>query len=120
MTWNTRGNLLVLGAMDSTAAVFEFTPDGESVSAWRITTLEAHITEDIACDHSGRVLITTPYRDSKVFMFDSRGRLLTEWNEVSDHHEPLKTPTGIAVDASGFLYVVDYGHYRVVKYELSP
>ena len=120
MTWNTRGNLLILGAMDSTAAVFEFTPDGESVSAWRITTLEAHITEDIACDHLGRILITTPYRKSVVFMFDSEGRLLTEWNQVSESHEPLKSPAGIAVDAIGFLYVVDYGRFRVVKYEVSP
>jgi tripartite motif-containing protein 71 len=119
MTWNTKGNLLVLGEIDSTTAVFEFTPDGDPVSIWRIPSIESHLLEDIACDHSGKVLITSPFK-SLVYMFDSRGRLLTEWNELDEHHEPLSQPAGIAVDKSGFLYVVDYVRYWVVKYEPSP
>jgi streptogramin lyase len=116
MTWNAEGNLLVLGALDTTAAVFEFTPDGDRVSAWRIPTLQAHLLEDIACDRSGRVFTSSSFR-SLVFMFDSRGRLLTEWNELGEHQNPLNMPAGIDVDASGFLYVVDFSRYRVVKFE---
>ena len=119
MTWNTNGNLLVLGELDSTTAVFEFTPDGDRVSAWRIPSLESHLLEDIACDHSGRILLTSPFK-SLVYMFDSRGRLLTEWNELDEHNEPLSRPAGIAVDGAGFLYVVDFVRNRVVKYEPSP
>ena len=119
MTWNTKGNLLILGEIDSTTAVFEFTPDGNPVSIWRIPGIESHLLEDIACDHSGRVIITSPFR-SLVYMFDSRGRLLTEWNELDEHHEPLSMPAGLAVDQTGFIYVVDYSRYRVVKYEQSP
>jgi streptogramin lyase len=119
MTWNDKGNLLVRGALDSTAAVFEFTPDGDPVSVWRIPTPEPRKLRDIACDHAGRIHISSPY-ESLMYMFDSRGRLLSQWNAVSEEKEPLDVPMGVAVDSNGFLYVADWGRYRVVKYQPSP
>jgi hypothetical protein len=120
LTWNTQGNLVMLGSLDSTAAVFEFTPDGDLVSAWRIPTPEREKLHDIACDPSGRVHISGGFYRRQMYMFDSRGRLLTRWNTVTEGKEPLESPMGIAVDATGFLYVVDWSRSRVVKYEPSP
>ena len=118
MTWNPNGNLLMLGQIDSSAAVFEFTPDGETVSAWRIPNVDSY-SSDIACDRDGRILISSPYQQ-RVYVFDSHGRLLVSFNDVSSTEEPLKMPTGIVVDRSGFIYVVDRDRYRIVKYQQAP
>jgi len=118
MTWNPKGNLVAFGQIGSATAVFEFTPDGQSVSARQIPYLELDKLEDITCDLSGRLLISDPYTEL-VYMLDSRGSFLNQWNETNENHEPLKRPAGLAVDANGLLYVVDFGRYEIVKFDLS-
>jgi len=118
MTWTLHGNLLMLGQIDSSTAVFEFTPDGTAVSSWKIPNVTL-TSSDIACDRNGRILISSPYQ-GLVYVFGSRGRLLLSFNDVSSREEPLKMPTGITVDMSGFIYVVDFARFRIVKYEEAP
>jgi len=119
MTWNSKGNLLVLGEVDSTTTLIEFTPNGELVSSSKIPALAAHLLEDVACDRSGEILISSPF-NSLIYVFDSRGRQITEFSEVNKDQEPLDQPAGIEVDSSGSLYVVDFARYRVVKYDQVP
>ena len=119
MTWNTKGNLLVMGQLDGTTAVFEFTPEGDRVSSWRVPPQEFGSPEDIACDRSGRVLLSNPYTNL-IYIFDSHGNHLVDFGDVSKDEEPLKGPTGIVVDMSGFIYVADFYRYRVVKYQQAP
>jgi hypothetical protein len=119
MTWNPKGNLLVMGQIDTTTAVFEFTPEGELRSSWRFPGLEQYKLEDIACDRAGRILISSS-PTGLVYIFDSHGHLLFAFGEVSKDEEPLKTPAGLVVDTNGFIYVVDTWRFRIVKYQQAP
>jgi hypothetical protein len=118
MTWNSKGNLLVLGSQDSVATVFEYTRGGARVSTWQIPGTEALHIKGMAADAAGHVFVSRMY-DNSMCMYDEQGHLIDQWNVVGADEEPLDMPGGVAVDREGHLYVVDWSRARVVKYDTN-
>ncbi|NLY75922.1 MAG: hypothetical protein GX075_11580 [Firmicutes bacterium] len=55
--------------------------------------------------------------------FDADGNFLTKWTTYDSNYEPTQTeitPTGIAVDSSGKVYVTDWLNNKVYRYDPAP
>jgi DNA-binding beta-propeller fold protein YncE len=79
---------------------------------------------DMAFDTSGNMYVTTN-DTNKVQKYNVSGNLLLQWGSSTDLYGAgtvaIGSARGIAVDSSGFVYVVDstFGHYRVLKFNSS-
>jgi sugar lactone lactonase YvrE len=49
----------------------------------------------------------------RILKFDERGRVQATWGEPGIDAGQFCKPRGLAQDASGRIYVVDFGNYRV-------
>ena len=52
----------------------------------------------------------------RIRKFDSSGKFLLEWGDFSDLKRHFKLPTGVFVDAQGFVYTSDGATEAVQKY----
>ena len=52
----------------------------------------------------------------RVQVFNRSGDYLTQWGSLGGLPGQLSDPQGIAVDADGYVYVVDQGNHRVQKF----
>jgi streptogramin lyase len=75
---------------------------------------EFEFVEDVEVDKDGSLYVVD--RQNLVVKLDSKGRYLTKFGGYGSGDGQFKDPTGIAVDADGFVYVADYGNYRVQKF----
>jgi len=77
----------------------------------------------IACDADGNVYVTD-WGNQRVQKFDAGGTFLTEWGSEGTGDGQFRggsiygSQTDIACDASGNIYVVDRGNYRIQKFRL--
>ncbi|MBN1584642.1 MAG: TIGR03663 family protein [Anaerolineae bacterium] len=60
----------------------------------------------VAVDPNGHVLATDP-EGGRVLIFDSAGKFLTSLGQHESDGQSLLRPTGIAIDADGYIYVAD-------------
>jgi DNA-binding beta-propeller fold protein YncE len=56
----------------------------------------------------------------RIQMFDSDGAFLTKWGTNGSDAGQFYYPTGLAIDSSGNLYVVDQNNHRVQKFGPPP
>jgi len=54
--------------------------------------------------------------NNRVQKFTPEGKFVTEWGEFGDGPGQLNVPLGIAVDASGNVYVSDSHNHRIQKF----
>ena len=81
------------------------------------------LTETADVDASGNLYVADR-SNNRIEKFDSSGTFLTKWGTLCDTSVSgvdgcdgrLKGPQGVAVDASGSVYVADTNNKRVVKY----
>ena len=63
---------------------------------------------DLAVDKNG-IISGLEKRSGKIYQYDQEGNLLTVFGEKGNRLGSFKTPTSIAVDGNGLLYVLDSG-----------
>lgn len=68
----------------------------------------------IAIDSRDIVFVTM--KNHVIYAYDSDGNKLLEWGSEGRGHYKYSTPRDIAVDKSGYLYILDQGNHRIVKY----
>ena len=68
----------------------------------------------IAVDAAQHIYVTNyPFFGEAVYKFDGDGNYVTSWGAIGSGDGQFDTPRGVAVDALGFVYVVDRGSHRV-------
>jgi sugar lactone lactonase YvrE len=73
----------------------------------------------LAVDSQGNVFATDP-GESRVLVFDRRGRLHHFIRNMDAQHVPLRQPSGIVIDPSDeSLWVADSGNDRILRLRLS-
>ena len=60
---------------------------------------------DMATGKDGTIF-AADHRNSRVFLFDSKGEYQSIWDTQSDHSIKIRFPAAIAVDERGYVYVV--------------
>ncbi|CAN5649309.1 hypothetical protein BH23THE1_BH23THE1_35430 [soil metagenome] len=53
------------------------------------------------------------YYNNRIQKFDSEGNFLTKWGSEGSGDGQFILPTGIAIDSTGNVYVVDYNNHRI-------
>jgi streptogramin lyase len=133
-------------AIDSSGSVFvadnnneriqKFTSEGVWLASWNSydtneLTNSFSKPSDVAVDSSGNVFVLDtgwwPTPEYRIVKLDNEGGFLTRWGLDGTDDGQIKTPTGIAVDSSGNVYVIDWwtdtsgwpfvNHYRIQKFD---
>ncbi len=89
---------------DSNARVVKFAKDGKFIKTWGTKGTgpgEFGQLHGIALDSMGRVFVADR-SNNRIQIFDADGKYITEWKQFG-------RPSGIYIDASDTLYVVDHG-----------
>jgi DNA-binding beta-propeller fold protein YncE len=63
---------------------------------------------------TGVIIVADPALNQVKLFADTGGEFFGEWGDLE-----LSTPSDVAIDSAGILYVTDSGHNRVVKYNLQ-
>jgi NHL repeat. len=107
-TWNHR------------VQIFAPNPDGTytstesfDVSGWFGTSPDTK--PYLTVDSVHHVYITDP-GSCRIIEFNERGVVLSVWGTCGDDPNSLNTPTGLAIDPAGGLWVSDSRHDRMVHY----
>ncbi len=109
-TWNRRVQIFAKGPDGSYSPVTVW-----SVDAWYGTTTE--IKPYLAIDSDHHVYITDP-STCRIMEFTERGVILAVWGGCGDDNFSLNSPTGLALDPLGGLWVSDSRHDRLVHYQM--
>ncbi len=104
---DTVGDVYVLDKQ----SVLKFTPEGKLLARWmmRIT------ARQIAVDDQRNVYV--PGLAGNVCKYDANWHLIEEWGISGSAEGQFLTPRGIAVDASGAVFVGDTGNARIQKFD---
>ncbi len=77
----------------------------------------------VAVDASGNVYVTDA-RNNRIQMFTGNGAYLTQWGSSFEAYGSgdgeFHGPFGVAVDASGSVYVADSANYRIQVFGYPP
>jgi predicted membrane-bound mannosyltransferase/sugar lactone lactonase YvrE len=107
-TWNRRVQIFAPGPDGTYSSVGMW-----EVNAWYGTTSE--IKPFLALDSNHHVYLTDP-STCRILEFTERGVILRVWGTCGDDDLSLNSPTGIAIDPLGGLWVSDSRHDRLVHY----
>jgi tripartite motif-containing protein 71 len=125
MAFDSSGNMYV--TTNDTATVQKYDVSGNLLLQWGAATdlyppaggVALSVPRGIAVDTAGNVYVVD-YGNHRVVQFSSTGGFMAEWGRSEKYPLPTDTfmyhPNGIAVDASGNVYVVDAGNDRVLKF----
>jgi len=73
----------------------------------------------LALDGADNVYVTDP-EAHRVLKFDPKGNLQVVWGGYGDDLSSMNLPTGIAVDKTGRILVVDSENHRILIFAKSP
>jgi DNA-binding beta-propeller fold protein YncE len=107
------GGVLVIDAGSN--RVQEYNATGALVSDWGLVDPLGNEAMGLALSPDGRVFVSRR-RDSAVEIYSRTGRLLSVLGEYGLDPGQFNIPTGLAVDASGALYVAEFYGHRVQKF----
>jgi predicted membrane-bound mannosyltransferase/DNA-binding beta-propeller fold protein YncE len=117
-----QGRVYVADTWNRRVQIFAPEPDGSyvpvaswEVNAWFGTTAE--IKPYLAVDSNHHVYITDP-STCRILEFTERGVVLAVWGRCGDDELSLNSPTGLAVDPLGGLWISDSRHDRLVHYPM--
>jgi len=111
--WTPDGRLLA--AEDVNHKVNAYTGDGALVRSWGCCILGPGGVSD---DGNGHVYAVEGYHDF-VQVYSQDGQFITQFGSTGDGDGQFHFPTGLAADASGFVYVSDLGNNRIQKFRLD-
>ena len=128
---DSSGNVYVT---DHDSGVEKFTSSGSHITGWTSTSSAngplgpalgfEGVVQGVAVDSSGNVYVVDS-GDNRVVKFSNTGTFVVAWGCTDADTEPCRdgsgsgqfnSPSGVAVDSSGNVYVVDTGNYRVEKF----
>jgi len=120
---DAQGNLYVADTWNSRVQVFA--PDGAGrvgpipIVTWQVTGWRPNTYDDPAliAAPDGTVFVSVPGR-SQVIAFNLRGDPLLRWSGQSNDLVALTSPSGLAVDAEGAVWVTDRATNRVLRFVL--
>jgi predicted membrane-bound mannosyltransferase/DNA-binding beta-propeller fold protein YncE len=117
-----QGRVFVADTWNRRVQIFAPEPDGSyspeamwDVDAWYGTTSE--IKPYLALDSNHHVYLTDP-STCRILEFTERGVVLNVWGKCGEDPFSLDSPTGIAIDPLGGVWVSDSHHDRLVHYPL--
>lgn len=85
--------------------LIRYSPDGRRERAWPLAVANTVDGPHLAVDREGRLLLTEP-ENGRILLRDPEGEPLGAWSLAELLGRPVK-PVGVAVDASGVIWVVD-------------
>jgi len=109
-TWNQRIQLFVPD--EAEGYVPKTTWD---VYAWYGQSLDNKPYMDV--DSNG-ILYTTDPEGYRVLQFETNGEFVQYWGDLGDTTSTFNLPTGIAVDGTGGVWIVDSGNSRIMHFNL--
>jgi predicted membrane-bound mannosyltransferase/DNA-binding beta-propeller fold protein YncE len=107
-TWNHRVQIFAPSPDGTYTAVESF-----DVNGWFGTSPDTK--PYIAVDSIHHIYVTDP-GTCRIIEFNERGVVLSLWGACGDDPQSLSTPTGLAVDLNGGLWIADSHHDRLVHY----
>jgi len=57
--------------------------------------------------------------NNRIQKFDSNGNFITKWGSEGDGDGQFNHPFGLAIDSSGYVYVVDSYNHRIQVFAAS-
>jgi sugar lactone lactonase YvrE len=97
-----------LYVVDLTARVQKFSPDGKYLGVWQMSETDKGKPKGMCCDDEGLIVVLEPHY-SRVSHFSPGGKLMRQWGTHGTNDGELAFPRAVAADASGNIYVSEYG-----------
>ncbi len=108
-----QGGVVILDTASN--RVQEYDANGAIVSDWGLVDPLGSNAKGVAVGPDGRVFVSR-WAASVVEIYSRTGGLLSVLGSEGPDPEQFGAPAGLAVDASGALYVTDYVNHRVQKF----
>jgi DNA-binding beta-propeller fold protein YncE len=92
------------------------------VATWPVDGWMSNTYDDpaLAVGPEGRVYVSAPAREQVAALSSSSGRPVLRWGGEGESLSALNSPSGIAFDAEGRVYVVDRALGRVLRFDVPP
>ena len=97
-----------LYVVDMTGRVQKFSPEGKYLLMWQMPQTDKGKPKGMCCDGDGNIVVLEPHY-SRVNHHASDGRLLRQWGTHGTNDGQLAFPRAVAVDATGTVFVSEYG-----------
>lgn len=94
--------------VDMTGRVQKFSPEGKYLSVWQMPQTDKGKPKGMCCDAEGLIVVLEPHY-SRVNHFSPDGQLVRQWGTHGTNDGQLAFPRAVAADASGNIYVSEYG-----------
>jgi len=75
-------------------------------------------TRDMIFDREGRLLVAD-MANGRIQVFDASGNYITTFGTTGDDAGQFRNPTGLDIDGSGLIYVVDYHRVQIFDYAIG-
>ena len=107
-----------LFVVDMTGRVQKFSPDGRFLLSWQMPQTEKGKPKGMCRDAEGNIVVLEPHY-SRVNHFSTDGKPARQWGQHGTNAGQLAFPRAVAVDATGHVFVSEYGLTERVQ-KFSP
>src|SRR5204862_2482155 len=97
-----------LYAVDMTARVQKFTPDGHFLSFWQMPETDRGKPKGMCRDGKGNIVVLEPHY-SRVNHFTPDGKRAAQWGAHGTNEGELAFPRSVIVNSKGDIFVSEYG-----------
>ncbi len=109
---DSHGDLYVLSGRAT--PIQRFSPDGTHLGSLGPSTLDGGRLHRIAIDGGDNLYVSDG--GSRIYRLDTDGNVLDAWGESGASSGQFQTPTAIAADRAGYVYVLEAGRHRVQQF----
>jgi hypothetical protein len=107
---DTNGNLI-----KRVNCVKKFTANGQFVNQWEVGNwLNGELPWGITLDDKGYIYVATVV--GGVEKYTTSGQLVAKWSASGGEAGKFRSPSGVAIDGSGNIYVADTSNHRIQKF----